>query len=46
MKITCQIAAEKIADHLHGKVGQADLVDRAERAMMDGELPKAFDRMK
>jgi hypothetical protein len=41
MKITRQIAAEKIADHLHGKVGQADLVDWAERAMMDADFDEA-----
>jgi hypothetical protein len=41
MKITRQIAAEKIADYLHGKVGQAELVDWSERAMMDAELDEA-----
>jgi hypothetical protein len=41
MKITRQIAAEKIADYLHGKVSQADLVDWAERAMMDAEFDGA-----
>ena len=35
MKITRQIAAEKIADYLHGKLSQTDLVDWAERAIMD-----------
>ena len=34
MKIPRQIAADKIADYLHGKVSQAELVDWAERAMM------------
>jgi hypothetical protein len=41
MKITRQIAAEKIADYLHGKVSQADLVDWAERAMMDADFDGA-----
>jgi hypothetical protein len=41
MKITRQIAAEKIADYLHGKVGQAELVDWSERAMMDAEFDEA-----
>ena len=40
MKITGQNVADKIADHLQGKVSQAELVDWAERAMMDGELGK------
>ena len=38
MKITRQIAADKIADYLHGKLPQADLVDWAERAMMDADF--------
>ncbi len=38
MKITPQITAEKIADYLHGKLSQADLVDWAERAMMHADL--------
>lgn len=38
MKITRQIAADKIADYLHGKLGQTELVDWAERAMMDEEF--------
>lgn len=41
MKITRQIVAEKIADYLHGKVAQAELVDWAERAMMDGDFADA-----
>ena len=41
MKITRQIAADKIADYLHGKVTQAELVDWAERAMMDAEFDEA-----
>ena len=41
MKITRQIVADKIADFLHGKLTQADLVDWAERAMMDAEFDEA-----
>ncbi len=41
MKITCQIAADKIADYLHGKVSQAELVDWAEHAMMDADFDEA-----
>ena len=41
MKITRQLAAEKIADYLHGKVSQAELVDWSERAMMDAEFDDA-----
>ncbi len=41
MKITRQITANKIADYLHGKVTQAELVDWAERAMMDAEFDEA-----
>jgi hypothetical protein len=41
MKITRQVAAEKIADYLHGKVSQVDLVDWAERAMMEAEFEEA-----
>ena len=41
MKITRQIVADKIADYLHGKLTQADLVDWAERAMMDAEFDEA-----
>jgi hypothetical protein len=41
MKVTRQIAAEKIADYLHGKVSQAELVDWSERAMMDAEFDDA-----
>jgi len=41
MKITRQIAAEKIADYLQGKVSQAELVDWSERAMMDAEFDEA-----
>jgi hypothetical protein len=35
MKITRQIVANKITDYLHGKISQAELVDWAERAMME-----------
>ena len=38
MKITRQIVADKITDYLHGKLSQADLVDWAERAMMDADF--------
>src|SRR5438046_1020594 len=38
MKITRQIVADKIADYLHGKVSQTELVDWAERAMMDADF--------
>lgn len=38
MKITRQVAAEKIADYLHGKVTQAELVDWAERTVMDADF--------
>jgi hypothetical protein len=41
MKITRQVAAEKIADYLHGKVSQADLVDWAEQAMVDADFDEA-----
>jgi hypothetical protein len=38
MKITCRIVADKITDYLHGKVSQAQLVDWAERAMMEADF--------
>jgi hypothetical protein len=41
MKVTRQIVADKIADYLHGKVSQAELVDWAERAMKDAEFDEA-----
>ncbi len=41
MKITRQIVANKIADYLHGKVSQAELVDWAERATMDADFDEA-----
>lgn len=41
MKITRQIVADKITSYLHGKLSQAELVDWAERAMMDAEFDEA-----
>ena len=41
MKITRRIVAAKIADYLHGKLSQAELVDWAERAMMDADFDVA-----
>ena len=41
MNITRQIVADKIADYLHGKLGQVELVDWAERAMMDTDFDEA-----
>jgi hypothetical protein len=41
MKITRQIVADKITDYLQGKVCQAELVDWAERAMMDANFNEA-----
>ncbi len=41
MKITRQITADKIAGYLHGKVSQAELVDWAERAMMEADFEGA-----
>jgi hypothetical protein len=41
MKITRQIVADKITDYLQGKVSQAELVDWAERAMMDANFNEA-----
>jgi hypothetical protein len=38
MKITRRIVADKITDYLHGKVSQAQLVDWAERAMMEADF--------
>ena len=38
MKVTRQITADKIADYLHGKLSQAQLVDWAERAMMNAQF--------
>ena len=36
-----QSVADKMTDYLHGKVGQAELVDWAERAMMDADFDQA-----
>lgn len=41
MKITRQIAADKIADYLHGRVSQSELVDWAECAMMEAEFEES-----
>jgi hypothetical protein len=41
MKITRQIVADKIADYLHGKISQAQLVDWSEQAMMDADFDEA-----
>ena len=41
MKIIRQIVADKITGYLRGKVNQAELVDWAERAMMDAEFDEA-----
>jgi hypothetical protein len=41
MKITRQIVADKITDYLHGKLTQAELVDWAERTMMDADFEEA-----
>ncbi len=41
MKITRQIVADKIANYLHGKVSQAELVDWAERTLMDADFDEA-----
>jgi hypothetical protein len=38
MKITRQIVADKITDYLHGKLSQAELVDWAERAIMEADF--------
>ena len=38
MKITRQVVADKIADYLHDKVSQEELVDWAEHAMMDADF--------
>lgn len=38
MKVTRQITADKIADYLHGKLSQAQLVDWAEGAMMNAQF--------
>ena len=41
MKITRKMVADKIADYLHGKLAQAELVDWAERAMMEADFDEA-----
>jgi len=41
MKISRQIVANKITDYLHGTVRQTELVDWAERAMMDADFDKS-----
>ena len=41
MNITRQVVADKIADYLHGKISQAELVDWAEHAMMDADFDEA-----
>ena len=41
MKITRQTVADKITDYLQGKLSQAELVDWAERAIMDADFDEA-----
>jgi hypothetical protein len=41
MRVSRQIVAEKSTDYLHGKLSQAELVDWAERAMMDADFDEA-----
>ncbi len=41
MKITRQVTADKVADYLHGNISQADLVDWAERGLMDADFEEA-----
>ena len=41
MKTTRQTVANKITDYLHGKVSQAELVDWAERAIMEADFQEA-----
>ena len=41
MTITRQIVAHKISDYLHGNLSQVELVDWAERAMMDADFDEA-----
>jgi len=38
MNVTRQITADKIADYLHGKLSQAQLVDWAENAVMNAQF--------
>jgi hypothetical protein len=41
VKVTRQIAAEKIADYLHGKLSQAELVDWSEGVMVNSDFDEA-----
>jgi len=41
MRITRQFVAEKLIAYLRGKISQAELVDWAERAVMDAEFDEA-----
>lgn len=41
MKITRETTADKLSEYLHGKTTQAELVDWAERAMMDADFEPA-----
>lgn len=41
MKITRAATADQLRDYVQGRVSQAELVDWAERAMMDGEFEPA-----
>ena len=41
MKITRQATADKLSEYLHGELTQAELVDWAERAMMDADFDEA-----
>jgi hypothetical protein len=41
MKITRHATADKLSDYLRGNVSQAELVDWAERAMMEADFAEA-----
>jgi hypothetical protein len=41
MNASMEITRQIVADYLHGKLSQADLVDWAERAMMDADFAEA-----
>ena len=41
MKITRRIVADKIADYLHGKLSQAELVDWSEGVMVNSDFDEA-----
>lgn len=41
MKITRQTVADKITSYLHGQLSETNLVDWAERAMLDAEFDNA-----